>query len=209
MLTLEFRDELVENKFSSGNRYNYAPKDQLTFHLNTASPEEPFIMRAQLNGQRVHGNDHISYCTDDNQLLKRTLSALKLQEILDSARMPILVRQADKQYLAGKGFLAAVQGRRKVKLLFVACAPRVTRVTNISQVKLYVSRDIYSDEHKRVAQIIKGIIAAHRGDVVIARDIMSYVGRGLPIARLSSLRAKKQALDEIFDKTVNHVRRTV
>lgn len=206
MLTLEFRDELVTNKFSSGNRYNYAPKEQLNFHVNKDSSEEPFIMRAQLNGQRVHGNDHISYSTDENQLLCRVISGLKLQEILDSARMPILIRQGDKQYLAGKGFLAAMQSRRRVKLLFIACVPVNARITNLSQVKLYVSRELYSDEHKRVAQIVKGIINTHRGDVVIARDIMSYIGRTLSIASLTSLRERREAMNEIFDSTVKRVR---
>jgi hypothetical protein len=206
MLTLEFKDELVTNKFSSGNRYNYAPKEQLNFRINKESPEEPFIMRATLNGQRVHIGDHISYSTNDNQLQNRMISGLKLQEILDSSRMPILVRQADKQYLVGKGFLAAVMPRKRVKLLFVACVPKEARVTNMSQVKLYISRDLYSDEHKRVAQIIKSIMNTHRGDVVISRDIMSYLGRSLSIAALPSLREKKEAINEIFNATVKRVR---
>lgn len=201
MTTLEFRDELVTHKFTAGNRFNYTPKKYMNFLLTTDTAEEPFILRAKLNGSRVHGNDHIAFSGDDQQLGRRIISNLKLKEILDSARMPLIIRQANKTYLVGKGFLASYS-RNRVQILFVACSRRGGSVTNVAQVKLYVSRELYTEPHKRVAQVIKGIVGSHTGDVVITRDIMSYLGARLSIASSASLRDKRAALDEIFDATV-------
>jgi len=207
MTTLEFRDQLVTNTFASNNNYQYSPKEQLTFHVNRSSQEEPFIMRATVNGQRVHSESHISYCTEA-QFQHRAVSGSKLQEILDGARVPILIMQGDKQYLVGKGFLAYISPRKKVKILFVATAVKNARISNITQVKLCISREIYSEEHKRVAQIVKGMMNTHQGDILIAKDIMEYLGTPMVTSKLASLKEKRAAMDEIFESTAKRIRAT-
>lgn len=203
MQTLDFRDGLVNSLFSFNNNYEYGDRQLLGFRINKEWDQELYITRAMMGTTRVHPEDHLTYSTYENQLLGRVITAIKLREILDSARMPIIIKNSEgAKYLIGKGFLARYHNKRRIKILLAACVFKGVRVTNISQVKYYVGRDLYMDEHKKVAAAVSDMLDEHKGDVVITNDIMTYVGKPVPIIAVGSLREKKEMLDRIFDRWI-------
>jgi hypothetical protein len=201
MYTLDFRDGLIAHPFSFNNSYTYDDRELLGFRLNKEWDQELYITRAMLGTTRIHDEDHLTYSKYDNQLMGRTITALKLREILDSAKMPILIKSTEgAKYLIGKGFLARYHSRRRIRILLAACVFKGVRITNISQVKYYVGRDLYMDENKKVATAVSDMLDAHTGDVITTQDPMTYIGKTSPLIAVGSLREKKEMIDKIFDR---------
>lgn len=201
MLTLEFRNALVNHPFSAGNVYRYTPFEQMNLRFRNDIGEVPFITTAIIGGRAVHASDRLIYCTDEQQFRGRLISRARLEEVMDSAHIPIILKMRSKRYLAGKGFLAHMDGSRIIPLL-VACIREGERIDHIHQVKLYISRRVYADGHELIKPMIENMRLTHQGDVLLTGNLDSYLIRKLPLTNIGSLRERAKVLDAVYDMTV-------
>jgi len=214
MITLEFKDKLVNNRFASNNDYLYAKTRPLNIYYKDNEEEIPYIMIARrpstLSGvegglYHIGGEIYASFYT--RQLRGRVLFTNKIKEVLDGARMPLLFKIGNLQYLIGKGFLAEYVNINHINMLFLAVAKR--DVKYMDDVKYYVSRDIYLSVYKRIQPVIKDFMALHKGDIVITSNINKFVGSKIPIPPLKTLGEKLKYQRSLRDYCIKEYARTL
>lgn len=178
MTNLEFRDGLVDNLFSNNNNYMYGSLIETNIRFYKDCPNYPYIMT---NGWEQQDPTILTYSCYAYQLRGRLLNTPKIKEVMDSAAMPLTFKIRDNHYLIGKGFLAHITNTNEFtesfKMLFVACIDSSRRrPRNISEVKFFISRDIYREEYKSVLPAVKDIMVGHTGDVILTSSIEDRVG---------------------------------
>lgn len=196
MTTLEFKDNLTVNKFTYHNEYVYIELAGTGIVYKESETELPFIMRSTyIGGGLVHKEGEIVFSSHQRQLRGRAVTTSKIKEILNTARMPILIRSG-LTYLIGKGFLACyTQG--EIEVLFLATSKKTD--SNIEKVKFYISRSVYSTRFKKIQPIIKDLMAVHKGDIIITSNISNYVGSRIPLPIFKSIKEEAKYKDLLFD----------
>lgn len=206
MTTLEFRDELVENTFTYTNSYIYAPKRSTGHCFAQGEDNYPFVMKGGTSD-----TFELEFSAYAYQLRNRLLNTKKIKEVMNSSRVPLIFIIKNVAYLIGKGFLSTYDPRNPEnnKLLFLACVDGRKVIREISQVKFYVSKEVYNEQYKPMHPAIKDIISQHPGDVMMVKNILDYVGLKLVQPRggsISELERYKEAvvrssLEELFPRT--------
>jgi hypothetical protein len=183
MTTLTFADELVENKFVSANSYVYGPTGFYGLCFDEASKNYPYIMKSGM----FIDTFELKYSSFPYQLRNRVLSTAKLKEIMDSAKMPLIIHVRSKAYLIGKGFLSTYDSKGNYELLFLACVSGSKKHLSMEDVKFFVSKKVYTEEHKAFSSIVKGFVSDHKGDVVTCSEVTDYVGEKISFPLRESL----------------------
>lgn len=202
MITLEFRNELVNNRYSYNNNYVYANAESLGIIYPKSAKEIPFILKADIEARSFHKTDDIYemyYSTYDRQLNGRTLTTNRIKEVLDSARCPILFKIGTGNYLIGKGFLAKYVSKSDYDVLFMATIPTAGTITSINEVKYYISRNIYLDINKKLQPVVKDFMALHKGEILITSDMSKYVGFNIEFPYFANISSKKAYTEEVLD----------
>src|SRR5262245_5792000 len=121
MTDLNFSDALHKNPFIRSNYYYYDQVIETKLKFFVGTENLPYIMS---NGYHS-GRMILNISTYNNQLEGRLLNITRLKEVMDSARIPLLLNIKQKDYLVGKGFLAHVTNKEQIgeafKVLFAAC----------------------------------------------------------------------------------------
>lgn len=210
MISLEFRDNLVNNRFSYYNEYYYNDMESLNIYYTSEDPEIPFILTGNgtsITNKNLHkiedGLFEMYYSDYHRQLNGRVLSSAKMKEVIDGARCPIKFRIGSHYYLLGKGFIAHLVDDGNINVLFMATIANGTKPTSLLDVKYYISRDIYLETHKKLHPVLKDFLSIHRGDVFITGDIDRFVGHKIPIPLFKSLSERKRYNDQLIDFCVN------
>lgn len=210
MKTLDFQDALITNTFSRSNSYAYTPYSYSGIYFNKNQSEVPFITRAHVAnvsmGDFWH-DEEILYAKSLNQFNGRLVSTAKLKEILDTSRVPLKLKIGDYYYLVGKGFLAYIDSNDNIELLFLACVPTSKKIVDISQVKFYISRNVYSEVHKKVSPAIRDIVMEHTGDVVITSNIDNHIGLRLVLPDFKTLKEKREYTAEVVNFLIEKLRK--
>lgn len=195
MLTLDFRDALVNNAFRYTNGFNYTNKAGSGIFLpDKVGEDTPFIAR----DGRYHTDGELILSTSI-QFSRRSVTTAKLKEIMDSARMPIRLTFAGVDIYAGKGFLAMRSGHTLGKLLLIACETMGKPATRMNQIKYYIARQgIKGDTYKKLTPVIKSFMDAHMGDIVISDDIEQYIGRRIKIPNANTIAEKKEFVTRLL-----------
>lgn len=177
MTHLNFADCLTTDPFTNNNHYHYSGIRNALPLVTKDSENVPFILKSQGVGS-ARGIFKMIYCDYSTQLRSRLLNTKKIKDIMDSSKYPLLFRFKDKWYYIGKGFLAVHTGSgNDPKILFVACYNgKKPNVTSIEEIKFFVCRDIFNEEHKPLQPAVKDFINNHVGDVVVTNDVTNYVG---------------------------------
>lgn len=192
MLTLEFRDQLTQNRFAGGNNFSYLLPTPTGIICTDKESEWPYILRAtdKHPGEEIHYSNSIQFSS-------RQISIAKVKEILDSAKMPLVITSTNNvRYLVGKGFLAHLE-ESEIKLLFVAVCNRKATITSMNQIKFVISRSVFEEPHKRVSGVVKDMMTIHRGDTLITSQIEAYIGHRLTLPVFKTLRDRSDYLDKL------------
>lgn len=193
MTTLQFKDALTENAFSYSNGFYYSDLRSLGLYFVKKSDNYPYILKGA-----EYDDFEMQFSSYSNQLRGRMLNTKKIKEIMDSSRLPLLFKIKMRPYLIGKGFLSTYDPiTGEVKLLFIACVDDRKGTTSIEQVKFFVCKDIYTDEHKALQPTIKDLIDSHPGDVVMCNKILDYIGEKISIPRGGTIAERKSYADAV------------
>lgn len=178
MMTLDFKNSLINNRFTYNNDYIYSDLDGLNIYYKESEEEIPFIMTAKndVRGSNpvLFHNGEMQHSTYSRQLGGRTLTTNRIKEILDGSKIPLLFKIGNHRYLIGKGFLAWYQPDGTHEVLFIAVSKR--DVSYMGDVKFYVSRTIYNIRHKKLHPVIKDFMTIHTGDTILTNNIKKYIG---------------------------------
>jgi hypothetical protein len=187
MLTLEFKDELTESRFTGGNMFLYGVRKASGIIYSGGEKELPYIFRTSGG---YHKDNELFFCLD-TQFRNRRLDNAKVKEILDSARMPIRITSTSGvNYYIGKGFVGILRGGQLHTLFIAVCKKGL--VTDMGQVKFIVSRELYTDEHKKMWSILSPIVYAHPGDVIITANMRKYIGINLEMPTFTTISQKME-----------------
>lgn len=199
MKTVGFRDELTIEKFpqEASNKYVYTPLKKSGIRVK--QEEIPYIMTG---GQC--GGPELLYSTAV-QFNGRTVTIPKMEDILDSAQVPLLVKLGRSTFLAGKGFLAKMIDD-KPHLLFVATIAKGISNPAMGDVKMYVSRDLQLPANKTIWTAVKSITKSHKGDIIFTSQIADYLFAKLPVPKFKSVQDRKNYTEKIVDETIKKVR---
>jgi hypothetical protein len=203
MLTLEFKAGLTESPFASGNNFLYGSLKRTGIFYTASEQEWPYLLVA---AAAMHPNNELLY-SDDLQFGGRHLTPAKVKEILDSSKIPIKIPSTTSgiTYLVGKGFLGYFQGD-DVKMLLLAVCNRNEKITSLQQIKLIVSKDVNSVEHKRVSSIVRDITNAHSGDLLMTNTIDNYVGHKLLFPSHKTISEKKDFEEKLIKHCITAVK---
>jgi len=191
----------VNNRFSRYNDYVYSDLISTNIHYKNSEEEVPFIMRATIGAGIVKFHDgEIKYSSNERQLRNRVLTTNRVKEILDSAKVPLIVRIGALRYLIGKGFIAMLRNDGTIDVLFIAVARK--NAVYIEDVKYYVSRSIYLPAHKKIQLVIKDLISLHRGDVLITNNIEKYVGSKIKLPVGKTIREEIQIKASLIGRCI-------
>lgn len=188
MLTLEFRDRLVNKPFSANNDYSYRLMQGTGIIYTGEEKELPYILRS---GGEYHPQHEIQFA-HSIQFGGRRLSNAQIREIFDSAKVPIRISSGDGSiYFIGKGFLAAFE-EGVIKVLVVAVC-KTGLVTHIDQIKIVVSKELYREpRYQKIYTIVQECITCHPGDLLYPKSIEGYLGVHLDLPAFKTIREKNE-----------------
>lgn len=186
MTNFEFADCLSIDPFSDNNEYNYG----VTWLGNTKfckdSENLPYIFK----GQIVQSSPfNMTYCQSTNQLKGRLLTVKKIKEVMNTSRYPLLFRIKDVWYYIGKGYISRVTNlNSEPTILFVATIKGGTNPRDLSEVKFFVNRAVFTVEaFKPVVPVVKDFMNNHTGDVILTNNINKYIGESIQVPQNLSL----------------------
>lgn len=212
MTNFDFADELTVDPFTNSyNSYMYVDHRQSSLRFCADSENIPYIIKG-FNPQGVAKDpkNTIYLCDSKTQFKGRLLNTKKIKDVMNSSRGAILVSFKDTWYYMGKGYLSLAIGNKEPKMLFVACYNgKKSRLTSLEDIKFFVCRDIFNEEHKVIQPAIKDFINNHVGDVVITNDIGNYVGESIKIPAGSSIAAVKEYTTAVVMECISDVIKTV
>lgn len=200
MISLEFKDSLTNNTFRYSNTFNYRDLTSLGLFHRKGSIEMPYIMK-----NAAHA-DGLVY-SNAPQFGGRVMSTAKLKEVADSAKVPLKFRLALRDYIIGKGFIGHLLSKGRCDYLFVACIEAEKKITDMKQVKYYVSRKVYLDEHKKILPVVKDFMLLHGGDVVISSDIKKYIVNKLTLPTFTTLSKRKEYANKLVTKCLQDIKK--
>lgn len=198
-MTLDFRDELVNNRWSWGNNFVYGNAVSSGIMYPKDYPEAPFILKSGFSWHPAESGVVEMKFADAQQLNGRALTTARIKEVLDGPRMPLRFSVGALLYLIGKGFLAKYNDAGNIEVLFLAIAPK-DRVLSMSEVKFYVSRSLYLPEHKKFHNAMKDILSLHTGETILTNNIGKYVGCAINIPNFTSISQKKKFVSDLVIK---------
>lgn len=197
MTHLDFADRLVHNTFSNNNTYTYVNVRNTDIRFFNDCRIFPFIMKSGYNADQTT----LMYSNHSYQLRNRLLNTAKIKEVMDSSHLPLMFSIKGKWYMIGKGFLAHITNTNNygesLNLLFVACIDSSKITRTISEVKFYVSRDIYKDDYKAILPAVKDIMVPHTGDVILSSNLNNIIGDKIPFPTGGTLEERKDYKREI------------
>lgn len=202
MKSISFRDGLIVNRYSNSNTYVFEDLVSIPTLFDKTCNEIPYLL---YDKDISTGFIRIQYSATP-QFRGRTITLSKMKEIVDSAKHPIMVRNCNNQYLMGKGFIA-IQEASKVKYLFVACIELGKKITSMSQIKLYISKEVYKIKYKSIFGMIKEFMVAHSGDVIITNDIDKYIGTKIDFPIFKTLKERKNYMDKLIEESLEQFRK--
>lgn len=201
MTGLNFGDALVENAFSNNNEYNYYVLQPFGLYFDTNSENYPYILRGGLSD-----TVELGYANAENQLRGRLLNTKKIKEIMDTSKLPIIIRMKDRLYLIGKGFLSTFDSIRKDgTLLFVACVDNRKQSVSMEDIRFFVSKKVYAEEHKPFHSAIKDFTSTHPGDVVFCNNILNYISEKITMPRGGSVSRRLAHRDAVVKAAIETV----
>jgi len=189
MLTLEFNNTITaETIYSRNDTYYVHPGDlrPLTgFRFSPSSNQLPYIVSANPS---LHKKG-LLYFSNNTPFGNRGLNMIKLKEILENAPVAIRVKLLSDVYIVGKGFIAKVTQRDnwrdprllnnqlndKVELMFVVASETGRVVSSPHDLKIYLNREMYEPQYKRVMALLKPYMADHKGDIIVTKSINNYL----------------------------------
>lgn len=191
MTNFEFGDRLEIDPFPTYNDYIYYDLAADDTRFYTDSENLPYIVKGFTDAHKALNK--MVYSKYQTQFRGKILTTKKIKEVMNSARYPIRVVLKGFSYFMGKGFLARHLIENKYEYLFVACVNGAKSVyKDISEVKFFISRNIYLEENKPILPAVKDFMNAHRGDIVITNNIHSYVGEVIKIPPGGTLDQQKK-----------------
>src|ERR1041385_2370079 len=150
-----FGDQLVAHKFPGGNAYSLLRLQSMGLHYGN---NIPLIVKSGLH------RDEIVFSGDDRQLRGRMLSADKVREVMNTAKVPLICKIGRSQFLIGKGFLARYNGRNNINILFIATVKEDKLASpEVEDISLYISKDVNLSVNKNILAIISPFIKNHKG----------------------------------------------
>jgi hypothetical protein len=197
MTDLIFRDALTENTFSFYNAYNYDQKVGSKLYFSRER-NYPYILTGGISD-----DIELEFSLFTYQLRNRVLTTKKLKEIMNSSHLPIWIKIKSTNYLMGKGFLAQFHPAKHeiTKLLFVACI-NSSNITEMKEVKFFISKSVYEEGHKPFHGIIKELVNTHPGDVIICNDLLDYMTERLTIPEGGTVDSRKKYVSALVKATV-------
>lgn len=211
MITLHFRDSLINNKFNYQNEYYYGGLESLNIHYTKEDIEIPYILIAKDALKKAyHPDGELMFSTMERQLNGRSLTTNRLKEVLDSSRVPLIFKIGGIRYLIGKGFLAEYNSKESISVLFLATVEQGKEITSISQVKYYISRNVYLARNKKIQPVIKDFMTLHTtGDILITSNVEKYVGHHVKFPSFKSITERKKYTSSIIDQCIDEIRKAV
>lgn len=197
MTTLDFKESLIENPFSYANNYIYFSEHMrgCGLYFDPKSPNYPYIFRSNMMV-----STELRYSIYNYQLRGRLLNTKKIKEVLNGPKVPLWFSIKGKAYLIGKGFLAESDMRQGAgRLLFVACVDGTKHISSMSQVKFFISKEVYTEQNKVIQTAIKDLVGAHDGDIIMCNDILDYIGEKLALPKGGSLAEMNQYKDAVVE----------
>lgn len=201
MTNLTFGDKLVKHPFTGGVTYNYNPAS----HMGISHGNEiPFIVKSGL-----HKDQEIHFAETTPQFGGRMLNSEKVIELLDTAKMPLVVKIGRSPFLVGKGFLARYPGAHDIEILFVATVKsnKLATVDMMEDITFYVSKNIHLPVNKTIAAIMRDLIRAHKGDVIFTNDVRGYITRKIEIPKFTTLKDRKEYTNKIVDLSIEEMKK--
>lgn len=210
MITLEFRDELRNSRFSTGNQFDYGGSQPLGFFYDE-DKEMPLIMRApainiparRTRAGRITGVDTFMdahpegemHFSPARQFRGRSLNKHRISDILHYSRMPLIAKTRAGRYLVGKGFLASYSLEGEMQVLFIAMVPPGEISTK--DIRCYLSRNLYTHGHRAMWAILKPIVEASSGDVTWTSDMSRFLGKKLDLPNFRTSREMRAYENEL------------
>ncbi len=203
MTTFDFQTGLVMNTFNRANSY------QLTNNLSKMpifwGEDDPNTPVLSLATQQKEG--YLIYSDYYYQLGGRAIVVRKLKEIMDGCPVPIRVKTAGRQYLAGKGFLADYDphgGRHKI--LYVATINGKRQPSSMQDVTLYIHKEVLTNEaYKAIKTMFQGLISSFTGDICIVKDVSTVIGHHFSYPRFSSIRERRDYQAAMVEGSMDEV----
>lgn len=171
MNNLNFQNALTGSKFRYGNEFIFRDLTPLPLMFKKGEKWLPYFSTAV-----TYHTKEVMQMTPTLQFGGKSLTVLKLKEVMNSAAVPMIVQVVDKKYLACKGFLAEYKTKTDIDILFMACINSEIKTTHINDVTFYVSRNVYMEKHKRVMPAVRDFMKDHTGDVLMTSSILKYIG---------------------------------
>jgi hypothetical protein len=137
------------------------------------------------------------------QFNSRVITTAKLKEILDSAEAPIYLRIGENGYIAGKGFLAKFVNINRIEPLFAATFNTKDKTLSIGNIKFYISRKIYQEEHKKIFPAMTDSLNEHIGDVIISNDIDRFICLSMGLPAFKTLTDRKEYMEQFSSEILS------
>lgn len=203
-MTLTFANGLTVSRWSWHNEYCYYEISNSGIYF-IPDKEKLYILTQEHSHPIKDGVQELYWDIATPQFNQRIPTTIKIKDILNSARTPMKIT-IDRDYIIGKGFMAAYNDG-DIDILFAATC--VGKVTSPNELKLYKSRNVDLPIHKKIKGAIDKTIAEHGGDVIVTNNLNKYIGAtiSLPPTKTISEAATRdkqlvsECLDELF-KTV-------
>lgn len=139
---------------------------------------------------------------NDVQFAGSLITESDLAELVESCRIPIVVKISTVQYLAAKGFLAEIKGDGSIIPLILETHPNFGYKVELADIKSYISSKLFSDDFKELWAVGLAILKGHKGEVLIKPDIMEFFGAKFEMPQFNSIGERKAYLDNILGETL-------
>lgn len=173
MKTFIFQDALITNTFTGNNSYAFGNIVETNVCFNGHDGYELFIGK----GGICTGGIKVGLSV---QFGDRALTNAKIEEILDSAKVPIRLSIKNTLYYIGKGIIlvneANANGTTGYRVLFAAAVPKDTsNGLSRGHVRFYIDKAAVKDEKfAGVRTVIKEVINGHIGEILYTENMKKY-----------------------------------
>ena len=205
MLTLEFKSENSDHVVYYGDGHRLI---KMSFRFATNETELPYIMTANPS---IHKGGKLHYC-ESNNFFTRSMNMNTLKQIVEDSPVLICGRINNVYYMVGKGFIAKAVGfgrghlsNTELKILFCVTDNVNRRATSPHDLKIYIDRELYEPEHKRIMSVLKPYMAEHKGDILVTKSINNHLAYKYQLPVLSDIRSRAEFGDlmkELFYRSI-------
>ena len=192
MLTLTFNNTIAQvDAPTQGGRSRYSRYNRNTntyyrkvtdlipmnFRFSPLRNQLPYFVAAN-SSLHKRGVLHISTY---HPLGSRGINMITLKEVIENAPVGIRVKFLSNDYIVGKGFISKVvrcdsttYADDKLKLLFVVAQDKNKPPLSPNDLTIYLDRELYEPQYKRIMSILKPYMADHKGDIIVTRSVNDY-----------------------------------